>query len=234
MFRNCQRISVVSTGVGLRQFTLLAVTAATACSAPVHTPPPSPSSPAAAQAKQVNPANIRRMRGSFPPGYEISEIEGVASPATYWGLKPGWSAEPAECGVLADPVAGSPQGLSGSGSGGIVYVAVARAPSASGPDPGVVAACRHWSMESGRTTVTVDLLDPPAIEDAATISMATASRTIVEGGTATDLHATTATAYLGEHVAFVTVVTDPGSGPSELPPDFASTFLTQTVAALRG
>lgn len=64
--------------------------------------------------------------------------------------------------------------------------------------------------------------------------MATASRTIVEGGTATDLHATTATAYLGEHVAFVTVVTDPGSGPSELPPDFASTFLTQTVAALRG
>ncbi|HEX9176862.1 MAG TPA: DUF5642 family protein, partial [Mycobacterium sp.] len=106
------------------------MTAATACSAPVHTPPPSPSSPAAAQAKQVNPANIRRMRGSFPPGYEVSEIEGVASPATYWGLKPGWSAEPAECGVLADPVAGSPQGLSGSGSGGIVYVAVARAPSA--------------------------------------------------------------------------------------------------------
>ena len=41
--------------------------------------------------------------------------------------------------------------------------------------------------------------------------MVTAIRTIVEGGTETDLHATTTTAYLGEYVAFVTVVTDPGT-----------------------
>ncbi|HUL99139.1 MAG TPA: DUF5642 family protein [Mycobacterium sp.] len=230
-----EEFSVVSTGVRLRQFTVLAVVAATACSPPERTPAPGQSS-SAVQTTQLNPANIRRMRGSFPPGYEISEIGGVASPAKYWGLKPGWSAEPAQCGALADPTAdgSSSQGLSGSGSGGIIYVAVAGASSASGPDPDVVAACSHWSMDSGRTTANVELVDAPAIENAATIGMVTASRTTVEGGTETDLHATTATAYLGDHVAFVTVVTDPGSGPSGLPPNFASTFLVLAVAALRG
>jgi Domain of unknown function (DUF5642) len=48
------------------------------------------------------------------------------------------------------------------------------------------------------------------------------------------VRATTATAYLGEYVAFVTVVTDPGTGPPQLPPDLASTFLAQAVATLRG
>lgn len=230
-----EQISVVSTGVRRRRFSLLVVMAATACSAPSHDAPPNPS-PSAVEAKPVNPANIRRLRGSFPPGYEVAEIDGVSSPAKAWGLRPGWSARPAECGELADPAAAgsSLQGLSGSGSGGIIYVAVAGASSASGPDPDVVAACSHWSMDSGRTTANVDLVDAPAIENAVTIGMVTASRTTVEGGTETDLHATTATAYLGDHVAFVAIVTDPGSGPSELPPNFASTFLVQAVAALRG
>ena len=225
---------MISTGVRLHQFILLVMMAATACSAPAHEPRPSPSS-SAAVANKIDPANIRRLRGSFPPGYEVAEIDGIASPAKYWGLKPGWSAQPAKCGALADPAAvgSSPQGLSGSGSGGIIYVAVADA-SSSGPDPDVVAACSHWTMNSGRTTATVDVMAAPAIENAATVGMVTDSRTVVEGGTETDLHATTATAYLGDHVAFVTVVTDPGSGPSELPPNFASTFLSQAVATLRG
>lgn len=217
----------------LRRFSLLLMMAAAACSAPAHEPS-SPSS--TVEANRVNPADVRRLRGSFPPGYEVVEIDGVASPAKYRGLKPGWSAQPAQCGALADPAArGSPQqGLSGSGSGGIIYLAVAAASSLTGPGPDVVAACSRWTMESGRTTATVDLVNAPAIDNAATVGLVTDSRTVVEGGTETDLHATTATAYLGADVAFVTVVTDPGSGPSGLPPNFPSTFLAQAVATLRG
>lgn len=223
--------SVISTGVRLRWFTLLAVVAAAACSAPSH-PPASPSSPAG-QSDRINPANIRRLHGSFPPGYEIAELSGDSSPAHFWGLRPGWTARPAECGRLADPAGGAPQGLSGSGSGGIIYVVVA---AASSPAPGadLLESCRRWTMASGRTSATVNRVAGPVIENAETVGMATDSRTVVEGGTETGVHATTATAYLGDHVAFVTVVTDPGSGPSDLPPDFASTFLVLAVATLRG
>lgn len=222
---------MVSTGVRLRWFTVLAVTAAAACSAPSQEPPPNP--PPAVQPERINPDNVRRLRGSFPPGYEIADVAGVASPAHFWGLKPGWTARPAECGQLADPADGSPRGLSGSGSGGIIYVVVAGA-SAPAPGPDLLEACSRWTMASGRTTATVSRVAGPVIENAATVGMATDSRTVVEGGSETDLHATTASAYLGDVVAFVTVVTDPGSGPSNLPPDFASTFLTRAVAALRG
>jgi Domain of unknown function (DUF5642) len=88
-------------------------------------------------------------------------------------------------------------------------------------------------MDSGRTTANVELADAPAIPGVPTLGMLTAARTIVEGGTETDLRASTATAYLGDHIAFVTVVTDPGAGASQLPHDLASRFLTQAVAALR-
>ena len=190
----------------------------------------------AGQVIHVDPGNIRRMRGSFPAGYEVSDVEGAASPVKYWGLPSGWSSDPQQCAALADPANGSsaPVGLSGSGSGGIIYVVVAASPSARGPDPGVVDACRHWSMDSGRTTAVVDLFDPAGIEGVPTVGMVAAVRTIVEGSNETDVRATTATAYLGEYVAFVTVVTDPGSGPPQLPPDLASTFLAQAVATLRG
>ncbi|MFZ0834921.1 MAG: DUF5642 family protein [Mycobacterium sp.] len=225
---------MVSTGVRLHPFIVLVMVAATGCSAPAHEPRPGPSSPAA-EAGKIDPANLRRLRGSFPTGYEIAEFDGVASPAKYWGLTPGWVAQPARCGALADPAAdgSSTQVLSGSGSGGIIYVALADA-SSTGPDTDVVAGCSHWTMKSGRTTATVDLTAAPAIENAATVAMVADSRTVVEGGTETGSHATTATAYLGDYVAFVTVVTDPGSGPSELPPDFAPRFLAQAVATLRG
>jgi hypothetical protein len=89
-------------------------------------------------------------------------------------------------------------------------------------------------MDSGRTTAVINMVDAPAIDGVPTVGMVATVRTIVEGGTETDLRATTTTAYLGEYVTFVTVVIDPGSGPSELPPDMASTLLTQAVATLRG
>ncbi|HXL63010.1 MAG TPA: DUF5642 family protein [Mycobacterium sp.] len=214
-----------------------AILLAGACSAPAHSPPSTTrTTVSAGQVIHVDPGNIRRMRGSFPAGYEVSDVEGAASPVKYWGLPSGWSSDPQQCAALADPANGSsaPVGLSGSGSGGIIYVVVAASPSARGPDPGVVDACRHWSMDSGRTTAVVDLFDPAGIEGVPTVGMVAAVRTIVEGSNETDVRATTATAYLGEYVVFVTVVTDPGSGPPQLPPDLASTFLAQAVATLRG
>src|ERR1700752_442589 len=142
----------------------------------------------------------RRLRGSFPAGYEISEIQGAASPAKYWGLQPDWSSDPRQCAALADPAKGSAtsEGLSGSGSGGIIYVVVAASPSASGPDPGTVTACDHWSMDSGRTTAVINVVDSPVIGGVPTVGMVAMVRTIVEGGTETDLRATTTIAYLGD------------------------------------
>jgi len=228
---------VVSTGVRLRWFIFPAVLVAAACSAPAHNPPSTPQSTLpAGQVIHINPDNIVRMRGSFPAGFEVIDTVGEPSPAKYWGLQPGWSTQPPQCDALADPVKGSstPKGLSGSGTGGIIYVVVADSQSARGPDSDTVDACPHWSMDSGRTTAVVDQFDGPAIDGVPTIGMLTAVRTIVEGGTETDLRAKTTMAYLGNYVAFVTVITDPGSGPSPLPPDLASTFLTKTVATLRG
>jgi hypothetical protein len=226
---------VISTGVRLHRFTVLTVLLGAACSAPAPAPPRSTSAPVTTGSIHVEPANIRRLRGAFPPGYEVSEIRGTASPAKFWGLRPGWSSEPAQCASLADPAADdapAPVGLSGSGNGGIIYVAVAAG--RSGPDPHTVDSCSHWSMDSGRTTAVVNRFDAAAIDGLPTIGMVSAIRTIVEGGNETDLRATTVTAYLGTYVAFVTVVVDPGSGPSQLPPDLASTFLAKAVAVLRG
>jgi hypothetical protein len=227
---------VVSTGVRLRRFTPLVLLAAAACSGPAHGPTATtPTTVRPVQAIDVNPDNIRRMRGEFPPGFEVTETQGEVSPAKFWGLRPGWSSEPPECGVLADPAGGGsspPQGLAGSGDGGIIYVVVTASASGAGPDPGTVEACGHWSMDSGRTTAIVDAFDP-AIDGVSTFGMITAIRTTVEGGDETDVRASTVTAYLGEYVAFVTVVTDPGAGPSPLPHDLAQRMLTQTVATLR-
>lgn len=226
---------MLSTCVRLGWFGLIALLAAAACSG--RPGPPATSSPSLRPVVpiNVNPDNLRRMRGSFPPGFEVTETQGEASPAKFWGLKPGWSSAPPECGVLADPAAVGappPQGLSGSGDGGIIYVVVADSASAAGPDAATVAACSHWSMDSGRTAAVVDRFDP-AIDGVSTFGMITAIRTIVEGGNETDLRSTTSTAYLGKYVAFVTVVTDPGAEPSALPRDLAQTMLAKTVATLR-
>ena len=64
--------------------------------------------------------------------------------------------------------------------------------------------------------------------------MATEATTVVEGGTRTRSRAHTVTAYLGDYLAFVTVVTDPGAPNSALGQEFASALLVKTVSALRG
>lgn len=230
---------MVSTGVRPLWFNALAAVCVTACTAS----PPGPHASTTASkppgaAAQINPANIRRIRAAFPPGYEVAEANGSSSPTRFWGFGEGWSADPAQCASLADPLAGqgtSPRGFSGSGAGGIVYVVVAGAPAPPVlPDTAVVSDCARWSMTAARATATVELVPAPSIGGASTLAMNTATRTVVEGGNETDSRAQTATAYLGDYLVFVTVVTDPGSAQPPLPPDFASTLLVRTVSTLRG
>ena len=180
----------------------------------------------------VNPAAIARVRTELPPGYEVGGLTDQAAPASFWGLKPNWTAEPAQCGVLADPGAGAPvQGWSASGPGGIVYALVA--------GPGVTAAvpegCADWTLTGGRTSAAVHAVPPPAIADTPTVAISTVATTVVEGGTETRSHADTVSAYLDSgYVASVTVVTDPGSALPVLGPEIAARLLTQTVTAVRG
>jgi hypothetical protein len=227
------------TGVRLRRFILLAALLAGACTSPAPQGP-EPSSSAALsssnQPVQITPDNIRRMRGAFPTGFEVAEIRGTASPAKFWGFSPGWTAYPPQCAALADPAAAdeTPRGLSGSGNAGIIYTVVGRASSPGPPSGDVVSECGHFSVDSGRTTAVVDQYEPPAIEGVTTVAMVVTARTVVEGGTETDSRAKTVIAYLGDFVAFVTVVTDPGLSAPQLSPDFAANFLSQTVATLRG
>jgi hypothetical protein len=64
--------------------------------------------------------------------------------------------------------------------------------------------------------------------------MTIASTTVVEGGTVTHSHADSFTAYLGDYVVMITVVTDPGTPNPALGEDFAAGLLVKTVSALRG
>ncbi|MCF6390489.1 DUF5642 family protein [Mycobacterium sp. MBM] len=200
------------------------------CAGPRPAAPTQPSVTEAAGA--VNPAAVARVRSDLPPGYEVGALADHAAPAAFWGLKPDWTAHPAQCGALADPAAGAPvRGWSASGPGGIVYALVA--------GPGVAATvpdgCVVWSLSGGRTTAAVHAVPAPAIADTPTVAMTTVATTVVEGGTETRSHADTVSAYLGSgYVASVTVVTDPGSALPVLGPDIAARLLAQTVTAIGG
>jgi hypothetical protein len=98
----------------------------------------------------------------------------------------------------------------------------------------VTADCGQWTLAAGRSRGNVTLTPAPTIDGAQTVATATATTIVVEGGTETRSHADTVTAYLDGHVAFVTVVTDPGSPNPQLDADFAATLLVKTVSALRG
>jgi hypothetical protein len=185
----------------------------------------------------VNPARIDRVRPELPAGYEVADLSDEAAPAGLWGFGANWVADPAHCAALADPVvdAGETRGWSGSGPGGIVYAVVTGGPATQVRlDPALVTACAQWTLSAGHTSGTVTVAPAPAIEDAATVGMTTAATTVVEGGTETRSHADTFIAYLGEYVAFITVVTDPGSPTPPLRQDFAAELLVKTVSALRG
>jgi hypothetical protein len=222
---------VVSTGV--RLFALLAALSLcmTACG---QSPSSVPSTATPASSNAVNPARIERVRTALPSGYEVAALAGRAAPVVFWGLGPDWTADPLRCGALADPVAdaATTRGWSASGAGGIVYAVVAG--SKATLDPSLIDECGQWTVSAGHTSGSVMSVAAPAIDGAATVGLSTTTTTLVEGGTETHSHAETFTAYLGEYVALVTVVTDPGSPNPPLGQDFAAGLLVKTVAALRG
>jgi hypothetical protein len=222
--------------------TLLAACAQPSPSVPALSPTKSPSSPSS-HGTGVNPANIKRIGRELPAGYEVtSGIPSAASPRVIWGLKADVTAKPPQCAALADPGNGrdqSAQGVSGSGSGGIVDAVVVTLPPLPGPvapDHNLVAACGQWSMiawRAGKIEANIRLTDPPHIDGAETIGMVADIRTSVESGTEIDSRAYTFIAYLGDYYTFTTVTTDPGSVLPALAPQFAADLLVKTVATLR-
>ena len=203
----------------------------TACG---QSPSSVPSTATPASSNAVSPARIERMRTALPSGYEVAALAGRAAPVVFWGLGPDWTADPLRCGALADPVAdaATTRGWSASGAGGIVYAVVTG--SKATLDPSLIDECGQWTVSAGHTSGSVTSVAAPAIDSAATVGLSTTTTTLVEGGTETHSHAETFTAYLGEYVALVTVVTDPGSPNPPLGQDFAANLLVKTVSALRG
>jgi Domain of unknown function (DUF5642) len=224
---------VVSTGVRLLDWAVAVLVLTTACGGPSDTAQRGSSTATSSPAQSINPSNIKRVRGALPPGYEVADFSGPPSPAGLWGFRPGWAADPPQCAALAQPAGDTAraQGLSGSGAGGIVYAVVTAAPATL--DPALLGECGRWSMTYGHTTAAVRLTDPPHIDGVDTLGMTSTIRTVVESGTETDSQAQTFTAYLGDYVAFVTLVTDPGSPHPPLEPGFAADLLVRTVSALR-
>ncbi|MCV7099771.1 DUF5642 family protein [Mycobacterium palustre] len=218
---------------------LIAALALAACG---HSRAPGPSAappkPPPKHHTVVNPANIKRVVRELPPHYEVTTgIPGGASPRVIWSLEADATAKPAQCASLADPGEGSDQsaqGLSGSGTGGIVDAVVVALAGPVQLDPGLVAACDRWSMSDAHTTARVRLTDAPHVEDAATVGMVTDTRSSVESGTEIDSRTYTFIAYLGNYYAFTTLTTDPGSALPALPPQFAADLLVKTVSTLRG
>ena len=226
---------MVSTGVRPRPFNVLVAVCVVSCAAA----PPGPALSAspqqsASRENHVVPSNIRRLRPAFPTRYEVTDVPAARSPVGYWGFGADWTADPAQCVALGNSIAGDEpsQGLAGSGPGGIVYAVVGHA--VSPLDPGLVAECSRWSISGGRTSATVDVVPAPEIDGTPTVGMRTAVHTVVEGGTETDSRIQTVTAYLGDYVVFVVVVTDPGALQDPLPPELAATLLVKAVATLRG
>ena len=222
---------MVSTVV--RLFALLA--ALSLCVAACGQAPSSaPSSAPTTSSKPVDPTRIERVRTELPRSYEVAGLEGRVAPVAFWGLGPNWSADPPRCGALADPAAGAAtaRGWSASGAGGIVYAVVAG--SRATIDPSLREDCGQWNVSGGHTSGTVEFVAAPAIDGAPTTGVSTSTSTTVEGGTETQSHADTFTAYLGDYVAFVTVVNDPGSPNPPLGQQFAADLLVKTVSALRG
>ncbi|MGP4054032.1 DUF5642 family protein [Mycobacterium sp. 4D054] len=218
----------------MRLFALFALAlAGAACAAPPE-PVPAPA-PSPAVDHTVNPARIDRARDRLPEDYEVTAYTGPPSPFAVWGLSDTPTVDPGHCAVLGapavDPV--TARGWSASGPGGIVYALVAGtadAAPAAPPDEG----CSQWTVASGHTTGVVTGVPGPDIPAARTVGMSSAATTVVEGGTETRTHAETFVAYLGDHICFVAVLTDPGSPHPVLSRDFASGLLAETVSALRG
>jgi hypothetical protein len=208
----------------------LAVASCIAACSPAEAPAPA-SAPAVSAG--VDPVRVERVRAALPTGYEFTALPVRADPVALWGLGAQWMADPPSCAGIGDPAAGAAvHGWSASGPGGIVYAVVADA--AVAVDPAVVDACASWRLSAGGTLGVVTVADPPVVDGAPTLGLSCDVTTTVEGGTETRSHAETSVAYLGDHVAYVTVVTDPGSSAQALGPGVAADLLGKTVAAVRG
>lgn len=202
-----------------------------ACGSPPNPPPQS----AVTAPREVNPANVIRVRSVLPQGYEAAELNGPVSAAGLWGFGTGWTADPPQCARLADPAPSDPgaRGLSASGPGGTVFVVV----SATTDDAALfdlLTQCDGWTMTFVHTSAEVTRIEAPVIAGAVTVTWRAATRTIVEAGSETNALATTASAYFDHHVAYVTLITDPGSPHRPLDSAFVADTLATTVAALRG
>lgn len=182
---------------------------------------------------RIDVTAVARVRSELPAGYEVAGLSGPTAPVNLWGLGTQWEAVPDGCRTLVDwgPTA-DVSGWSASGPGGIVYAVVAAVPVGQGPP--IDDSCGQWSVSGAGTEGAVSYLPAPTIESGSAIGLASSLTTRVEGGTETHSHAETFTAYLGDHVAYVVVVTDPGSAGPPLPAGFASDLLVKTVAAIRG
>ena len=198
------------------------------CAAAPDEPPASSPTPA-----PVTPANIKRVLGRLPPGYESAATD-LASPAALWGLGAAATADPPQCAPLAEPPPDAPaQGVSGSGPGGIVYAVVV--PTDQGaPPPDRIADCARWTLTRAGTVVSVDLVDAPQIDGATTLGMVSRRATRVEGGGEIVSRAYTFTAYLDGYRAVTAVVVDPGSPDRPLDARFAADLLVAAVEELRG
>jgi hypothetical protein len=217
---------------------LILLVAGCAHSPPAPSATPTKSPPA--HGDVVNPANIKRVVRELPPNYEVTtNIPGGAAPRVIWSLAPDASAiraNPPQCAALADPGNGrdeSAQGVSASGTGGIVDAVVVALPGPVNLDQGLVAACARWTMSDGHTTAAVRLTDPPHIGGVETLAMVADTKSSVESGTEIDSRVYTFIAYLGNYYAFTTLTADPGSALPALPPQFAADLLVKTVSTLR-
>src|ERR1700722_2705999 len=204
---------------------------------PTPTPSATPTKSPSAHGTVVNPANIKRVVRELPPNYEVSTgIPGGAAPRAIWSLATDATVKPPQCATLADPGNGrdqSAQGVSASGTGGIVDAVVVALPGLADLDHNLVAACARWTMSDGHTTAGVRLTDPPQIDGVETLGMVAATKSSVGSGTEIDSRVYTFTAYLGNYYAFPTLTTDPGSALPALPPQFAADLLVKTVSTLR-
>jgi hypothetical protein len=220
----------------VRVFAACAAAALCAACGASDAPRPATGSPEpSSRPSAINLADVARVRGDLPAGYEIADLVGRAAPLAFWGFGPQWVADPPQCGALSDPpVDGATiRGWSGSGQGGIVYV-VAAVAGDTVVDPAVLGECGTSTLTAGHTSGTVTTVEAPAIDAATTLGLRTETTIVVEGGTETHSHADTFTAYFEGYTAYVTVVTDPGSSGPVLDADFAAALLVKTVAALRG
>jgi Domain of unknown function (DUF5642) len=206
---------------------------------PAHAPSATPTKSPSAQAV-VNPANIKRVVRELPPNYEVTTgIPAGATPRMIWSLAPDAAiirVEPPQCATFADPGNGrdeSAQGVSASGTGGIVDAVVVALPGPVDLDRNLVAACARWTMSDRHTTAGVRLIVAPHIDGIETLGMAADTKSSVESGTEIDSRVYTFTAYLGNYYAFTTLTTDPGSALPALPPQFAADLLVKTVSTLR-